>query len=120
MKKIVVGMHDYYSGLNFDSFSLTATFSIDENEAGANLAASFQPTARGVWEWSFPEPIRLPEGASIEVSVRDNAHNESRLVRYFGSQENHESWPSFAQVVRAPPFRPWTNTRSATAPSDGT
>jgi hypothetical protein len=42
-------MHDYYSGLEMDSFQVTADFAIDGVAAGENLAKKFRPLSPGVW-----------------------------------------------------------------------
>lgn len=84
MKKIVVGMHDYYSGLDFESFEVTATFAIGGRPAGENLARRFTNAAEGVWEWVLDESTAVPVGSRLEVSITDRAGNRSRIVRRFG------------------------------------
>src|SRR5207248_10754825 len=50
VERILIGMHDYYSGLDMKTFEVTADFAIDGVPAGNSLAAKFQPTTQGVWE----------------------------------------------------------------------
>ena len=40
-------MHDYYTGLDMDSFRVTADFAVDGAAAGENLAAKFRPDVAG-------------------------------------------------------------------------
>ena len=42
LTRIVVGMHDYYTGLDMDSFEVVADFAIDGIAAGKNLAKKFR------------------------------------------------------------------------------
>jgi hypothetical protein len=83
LSRILVGMHDYDSGLNFDSFRVVADSNIDGVPAGQNLAAKFRAKTPGVWEMSLSKPItRLPKG-KIEVTVQDRQGNISRVQRTF-------------------------------------
>ncbi|HKB40084.1 MAG TPA: hypothetical protein VKD72_26850, partial [Gemmataceae bacterium] len=43
LSRILVGMHDYYSGLDADSFAVTADFTVEGVPAGENLAKKFRP-----------------------------------------------------------------------------
>ena len=81
LDRIVIGMHDYYTGLDAASFSVTASFAIGGKAAGENLAAQFKPGAQGVWEWKFAKPIATPPGASLTVAVKDRQGNTSTIVR---------------------------------------
>ena len=83
LTRLLVGMHDYYTGLDMDSFRVVADFPVDGVAAGQNLAAKFQPKSSGVWELKLSQPIaRLPKG-KIEVSVKDRQGNMSRIERTF-------------------------------------
>ena len=42
LSRILVGMHDYNTGLDMDSFTVVADFAIDDLAAGENLARRFQ------------------------------------------------------------------------------
>jgi hypothetical protein len=80
---LVVGMFDYDSGLDMDSFRVTADFDLAGTKAGANLAAKFKPTTRGVWEMRLPEPIKeLPRG-KLSASVKDRQGNTTKIERTF-------------------------------------
>jgi hypothetical protein len=83
LTRILVGMHDYYSGLDMNSFRVTADFAVDGVAPGENLAGRFKATARGVWELRLATPLTgLPRG-KLTVSVRDRQGNRSRIERTF-------------------------------------
>ncbi len=91
LTRILVGMHDYDSGLNLSSFAVTADFALDGNAPGTNLAAKFKPKSQGVWGLVLAKPLRdLPQGR-IVVAIKDNAGNISRVERTFsvGPAQHH-------------------------------
>ena len=76
-------LHDLNSGLDLDSFEVTATFSINDIEAGINLADKFAATAEGVWELKLRQPIRQLDRNTIRVRVKDQQGNQTEIVRTF-------------------------------------
>ncbi|MDZ4781995.1 MAG: hypothetical protein SGJ19_17240, partial [Planctomycetia bacterium] len=83
LTRILVGMHDYDSGLDLDSFQVAADFAVDGTAAGTNLAAQFKPTTQGVWELKLTTPIvDLPKG-KLTVTVKDREGNLTRIERAF-------------------------------------
>jgi hypothetical protein len=81
--RLLVGMFDYYSGLDMESFHVVADFEIDGMAAGQDLAAKFKAKSPGVWELKLSRPItRLAKG-KITVSVKDRQGNVSRIERTF-------------------------------------
>jgi hypothetical protein len=83
LTRLLVGMHDFDSGLDPDSFSVTADFAVDGVAPGQNLASRFKPTAQGVRELKLAKPIeQLPRG-TLTVSVKDRQGNLTRIVRSF-------------------------------------
>ncbi|HKM54683.1 MAG TPA: hypothetical protein VJY33_14835, partial [Isosphaeraceae bacterium] len=81
MTRLLVGMHDYYTGLDTDSFTVTADFAIDGAAAGENLSKKFKAKTDGVWELVLGTPItELPRG-KLTVSVKDRQGNISRIER---------------------------------------
>jgi hypothetical protein len=83
LNKLVVGMHDYYSGLDIDSFSVIADFPLDGVPAGQDLAKRFKARADSVWELTLATPITdLPQG-KLTVSVKDRQGNTTKLERVF-------------------------------------
>ena len=81
LTRILVGMHDYDTGLDMASFTVTADFPIDGVAAGENLAARFKTASQGVWEYRLAQAVTaLPRG-TLTVSVRDRQGNVTRIVR---------------------------------------
>jgi len=85
--RIVVGMIDYYSGLDASSFEVVASFDVDGVAAGENLASRFRETTTGVRELLLKRPIRELEGARLKISVRDRRGNMTRIGRSFSVGE---------------------------------
>jgi hypothetical protein len=81
LKRLVIGMHDYGSGLDLTRFEMRADFAIDSVPAGENLAAKFKEKSQGVWEWALSKPVAaLPRG-KLTVTVADKQGNVTRLER---------------------------------------
>jgi hypothetical protein len=76
-------MHDYYTGLDMDSFRVVADFALDGVAAGQNLAPNFKGKTPGVWELALTKPLtELPNG-KLTVSVKDRQGNLTRIERTF-------------------------------------
>ena len=73
----------YFTGLDPESFSVTADFEIEGVAAGANLAARFQQVSQGVWELKLAQSIGSLEQGKLTVSVKDRQGNTSRIERTF-------------------------------------
>ncbi len=83
LSRILVGMHDYNTGLDLDSFQVVADFSVGGVAKGTNLASRFKTTTPGVWELRLAKPITsLPKG-TLTVSIKDRQGNVSRVERTF-------------------------------------
>ena len=83
LTRLLIGMHDYYSGLDLPSFNVTADFAVNGAAPGENLAAKFKLTSQGVWELPLDRPLSaLPQGR-LTVSVKDQQGNVSRIERTF-------------------------------------
>jgi hypothetical protein len=83
LNRILIGMHDYYTGIDPLSFIVTADFQIDGTPPGQNLAPKFKPLSQGVWELKLGTPIgKLPHGR-LTVVVKDLQGNTSRIERSF-------------------------------------
>jgi hypothetical protein len=83
LTRIAVGMHDYYSGLDMDSFRVVADFAVDGVPAGEDLARRFRPVGQGVWEWKLDRAVaELPRG-KLTVSVKDRQGNLTCIDRTF-------------------------------------
>jgi hypothetical protein len=83
LTRFLVGMHDYYSGLDMDSFDVRAEFPVDGVPAGVNLANKLEQLPGGRWELRLAQPIAsLPRG-KLTVSVKDRQGNLTRIERTF-------------------------------------
>jgi hypothetical protein len=80
---ILIGMHDYDSGLDMKSFSVKANFALDGLPAGQNLASKFQQAGPGVWQLKLSNPIVQLAQGKLEVSIQDGQGNLSRIERMF-------------------------------------
>ncbi len=83
LMSILVGMHDYYTGLDMDSFTVTADFKVNGIAAGENLASQFQILSAGRWELKLAKPITMLPHGTLAVSVKDRQGNISRIERTF-------------------------------------
>jgi hypothetical protein len=83
--RILVGMHDYYTGLDMDSFTVVADFATEGATAGTNLATKFKQKTQGVWELRLAKPITDLNKGKLTVSVKDRAGNISRIERTFSA-----------------------------------
>jgi hypothetical protein len=79
--RIVIGMHDFGSGLEMSSFAVTATFPIDGVSGGENLASRFKSVAQGVREWKLSKPVPTGTSGQLAVTVKDKQGNETRIER---------------------------------------
>jgi len=83
LKRILVGMHDYGTGLNDPSFRVIADFPLDGVAAGEDLSKRFKAKGDGVLEMVVAKP---PEGLArgkLMVSVKDHEGNITRIERTF-------------------------------------
>ncbi len=69
-EKMLVGMYDYGSGLDLETFSVKVD--------GEDWSKRFKPGSPGVWETGLSSSLAK---GRLEVSVKDKAGNLSRLVR---------------------------------------
>jgi hypothetical protein len=82
--RVLIGMHDFDSGLNMESFEVTADFPLAGAEPGENLAAKFTPLEGNRWELKLDRPPMVSDG-TITVSIADQAGNRSKVVRRFST-----------------------------------
>jgi hypothetical protein len=83
--RLLVGMHDYGSGLDFKTFTITADVAIEGASAGTNLASKFREAAPGVWELRLAAPISDVSRGKLMVVVRDRQGNVARVERTFSA-----------------------------------
>lgn len=82
VERILIGMADYYSGLDEHSLKVEADFNVGDIRAGQNLARAFQHVGEGIYELRLAAP--LPAGEhSVKVSVRDLQGNVTKIDRHF-------------------------------------
>jgi len=79
--RILIGMQDYYSGLDLDSFRVVADFALGAAKPGDDVAAAFKSVSPGVWELKLSEPIGSLKEGKLEVSVQDRQGNVTRIER---------------------------------------
>jgi hypothetical protein len=85
LARILVGMHDYGTGLDPASFTVTADFAVNGTPAGENLAPKFTSLGGGVFELKLSTPLSLSRG-TLAVSVKDRQGNVARVERAFGAK----------------------------------
>ena len=83
LDRILIGMHDYGSGLDMPTFKVIADFAVNGVKAGDNLAPSFKRIAAGVWELRLTNPPASVPHAKLQVEVRDRQGNTARIERTF-------------------------------------
>lgn len=83
--RILLGMHDYGSGLDLESLEVSADFTVDGIAAGTNLAPKLlpKPEDKGVWELQLDKPVKDLEQGTLTVAVRDRQGNLTSIVRSF-------------------------------------
>jgi len=81
--RILIGLHDYYSGLAPESFTVTTDFPVNGVASGANLASELKSLSEGVWQLRLAKPIKDLANGTITVAVKDKQGNVSRIVRTF-------------------------------------
>jgi hypothetical protein len=81
--RILIGMDDYYTGVNPASFKVIADREINGTKAGDNLAKGFKEVAQGVWQLKLDQPLAALESATINVSIKDWQGNTTKISRRF-------------------------------------
>jgi hypothetical protein len=83
LSRVLVGMHDYGTGLDPANFTAVADFPLDGVPAGENLARKFRAVSPGVWELKLSQPVTQLAKGKLAVSVKDRQGNLSRIERTF-------------------------------------
>jgi hypothetical protein len=83
LTRVLVGMHDYNSGLDMDSFQVIADFPVDGVPPGENLAPRFKALTDSRWELRVGKPIDRVAKGKLSVSIKDRQGNVSRIERIF-------------------------------------
>ena len=81
LTRILIGMHDYNTGLDSGSFTVTADFPIDGVKPGENLAERFKEKTEGVREMRLATPIKELKRGTLTVAIKDRQGNTTRIER---------------------------------------
>ncbi|MEM7395667.1 MAG: hypothetical protein AAF492_25320, partial [Verrucomicrobiota bacterium] len=90
LSRILIGMYDYYSGLDSDTFHVSTSFDIDDIPAGRNLASEFRQTDDSVWSFNLEKPITELERGTVTVSIKDRQGNITRIHRTISVRADRE------------------------------
>ena len=83
LPRILIGMHDAYSGLDMETFRVTADFPLEGVAPGENLATKFKTRSQGVWELQLTAPPKELVKGKLTVAIKDRQGNESKIERTF-------------------------------------
>ena len=83
--EIKIGAFDYYSGLNARSLSVVASFTVNGQPPGSELAPLLQQSVDGIWRIALSQPLSGLSRATLTVRARDRAGNVSEIVRTFST-----------------------------------
>lgn len=88
LTRILIGMHDYESGLDPKTFKVWADFPIANLAPGTNISPKFKQVSQGVWELRLPTPMTELKKGNLIVSVADRQGNVTRIDRTFSVTSN--------------------------------
>ena len=74
-------MHDYGTGIDPASFTVTADFPVDDARAGNELAGRFRETSPGVRELTLARPVTALKRGRLTIAVKDRQGNVTRIER---------------------------------------
>jgi hypothetical protein len=83
LTRILLGTHDYLSGLDLQSLSVVADFEIDGIGPGDNVAAKFKPLPDNRWEFVLAKPVAKLDHGTLTVSIKDRQGNVTTIERKF-------------------------------------
>jgi hypothetical protein len=81
--RFLLGISDYHTGLDLDSFTVVADFPVDGVPAGENLAQKFKALPDSRWELTLAQPLKDSRRAKLTVAVKDRQGNVSSIERTF-------------------------------------
>jgi hypothetical protein len=87
LRDILIGMHDYNTGLETGSLQVIADFDLAGTPAGQNLAPKFQALPENRWVLKLPAPLEKLSRGTLTVSVKDGQGNMTRIERVFSVEE---------------------------------
>ena len=83
LDRILIGMADYYTGLDLASFTVTTDFEVNGIKVGEDLAPRFKEVTQGVWELKLDKPMQCISAANITVIIKDKQGNMTTIERRF-------------------------------------
>src|SRR5262249_58154169 len=83
LERILLGMYDYGTGLDRNSFQVVADFPLAGAAAGEDLSKKFRPVAQGVWELRLDRPLTELRQGRLAGAVKDRQGDGSRTGRRF-------------------------------------
>jgi hypothetical protein len=83
LNRILIGMHDYGTGLDLPTFKVIADFDVNGVKAGENLGPQFKQIASNIWELRLGNPPGSLPKARLRVEVSDRQGNTARIERTF-------------------------------------
>lgn len=87
VERILIGMADYYSGIDAKSLNVVADFAVNDTPAGQNLAGEFDNIGDGILELKLNAPFSSRGEHSMKVSVKDRQGNVTVVERAFRTRE---------------------------------
>jgi hypothetical protein len=96
VSRVLVGMHDYGSSLDLNTFQVRADFELAGIPAGQNLAPDFRSAAPGIWELKLPSPLTISSG-TLMISIKDRqamsqTSNGAFLLGHEGTMASPDRW----------------------------
>lgn len=82
LSRILIGMNDYYSGIDADSLHVVADFAVNGISQGTNLGSQFRKIGDGIFELKIKDGI-MAGPHTVEVSVKDRQGNTTSIQRTF-------------------------------------
>src|SRR5262249_59321966 len=79
LDRILIGMHDYGTGLDLATFKVTADCALDGLKPCQNLAPKFKSSTPGIWEGRLTTPPASLSKACLQVEARDHQGNMTRI-----------------------------------------
>jgi hypothetical protein len=83
LDRILIGMADYYTGLDPNSLIVLADFEVNGKRTTQNLASQFKDLGDGRWELKLDPPLTKLKDARIAVSIKDKQGNTTSIERQF-------------------------------------
>jgi hypothetical protein len=99
LSRIVIGMHDYDSGLDSESLRVTADVPLDGAAPGTDLARRFELQSAGVWAWKLNQPVVSLARATLTIQVRDRQGNWQRAQRTFSVRATPRDKPVGVAII---------------------